>query len=144
MSFNLLCSFPATAASLLGQLVLLLLSCIFIFSLKVSFECDEFCSLGSLQCISNKTVDNSVTDNLSLPIAFFKHFFIILTNLSQNSPHQGAPPKLKFHVSPPFKTKQLTVCDLNTAPLFNILWTTSHYNKFFDTVHEVLATIVFN
>ena len=48
-SFNLLCSSPATVASLRGRLVLLLLSCVFILSLKVSFACDKFCSLGSLQ-----------------------------------------------------------------------------------------------
>ena len=33
-SFNLLCSSPATVASLRGRLVLLLLSCVFILSLK--------------------------------------------------------------------------------------------------------------
>ena len=46
---NLLSSSPAMAASVLGRLILSLLSFIFILSLKVSFACDKFCSLGSLQ-----------------------------------------------------------------------------------------------
>ena len=36
--------------------------------------------------ISNKTKENSVNENLSLPIDFFKHFFTIPTNLSQILP----------------------------------------------------------
>ena len=50
--------------------------------------------------ISNKTVDKSANDNLSLPIDFLKHCFTIPTNLFQNPPHQGAPSKWNFHVIP--------------------------------------------
>ena len=50
--------------------------------------------------IPNKTVDNSVNNNLSLPVDFSKHLFTIPTNLSQNPLEQGAPSKLNFHVMP--------------------------------------------
>ena len=56
--------------------------------------------LFSIFSISNKTAENSVNGNLSLPIDFFNCFFTIPTNLSQKPPHQGAPSKWNFHVIP--------------------------------------------
>ena len=70
--------------------------------------------------ISNKTVDNSVNDNL--PIDFFKHFFTIPTNLSQNPHHQDAQSKLNFHMIPRSEQNNRLACDLNTVPLSDMIF----------------------
>ena len=67
--------------------------------------------------ISNKTKENSVNENLSLPIDFFKHFFTIPTNLSQILPIMA-----HHHVIPCLKQINWLSWDLNTVPLSDMIF----------------------